>query len=577
MNNTEKYLNIKTTEYIEKINSFFNDKKMKINFQTVNISEGMYFTIAELHWNGQIMHVACGGGDSPEYSQYISATRLYSLYCNLPPYLTSNIALKKILDLNTKKNIMGKIFDMNVKEAMQTSHFKKVFTPYGNLSLGEDILVRICTGVFLGSPFNDVTDNEKGVMLTKKGELWISGLNGVAFGANYQDSIINGFGDIWEKRVLDNLKAHKDQEIHILDSAIVNNEKISILLKNITLLGFKVYILDFYSEFDIPVCALMCVDNTLNKGFISLGSHPVFELALEKAIFAAYEHIGKKKYGFKNTNARNLRCVETEMNLNSNTLEDCDLNLIKYFVFENEPNEKYILMDDDMDIELLYFYVTGQVRRNEEKYYVNNSSLSEELFSVKIADDNVRNIMPFELRYNLENVDIYKVFEIKDLFDKIMMSFSNEYSFNVFKDAYYKLINYLSSKEIFFAEDLFNKNISITSLFNETTLIVDMDNVINAIKAHERISDIDLRFVECKKQISKYELLNILKAKNKKEDTLSIAKALGVEVSEEDYNNSNSYAYLLENIFYKPLWNFYQSGEYEEYLMNYFRKEENEE
>ena len=117
------------------------------------------------------MHVACGGGDSPEYSQYISATRLYSLYCNLPPYLTSNIALKKVLDLNAKKNILGKVFDMNVKEAMQTSHFKKVFTPYGNLSLGEDILVRICTGVFLGSPFNDVTDNEKGVMLTKKGEL----------------------------------------------------------------------------------------------------------------------------------------------------------------------------------------------------------------------------------------------------------------------------------------------------------------------------------------------------------------------------------------------------------------------
>ena len=49
MNNTEKYLNIKTTEYIEKINSFFNDKKMEINFQTVNISEGMYFTIGELH------------------------------------------------------------------------------------------------------------------------------------------------------------------------------------------------------------------------------------------------------------------------------------------------------------------------------------------------------------------------------------------------------------------------------------------------------------------------------------------------------------------------------------------------
>ena len=49
MNNTEKYLNINVVEQTEKIQSFFNDRKMRIEFKTLNFGNDMYFTVGYLY------------------------------------------------------------------------------------------------------------------------------------------------------------------------------------------------------------------------------------------------------------------------------------------------------------------------------------------------------------------------------------------------------------------------------------------------------------------------------------------------------------------------------------------------
>ena len=75
--------------------------------------------------------------------------------------------------------------------------------------------------------------------------------------------------------------------------------------------------------------------------------------------------------------------------------------------------------------------------------------------------------------------------------------------------------------------------------------------------------------------IVKYVLLGRYKffGKYSDEEIIKVLKDLGVEYTKEDFEHYTEKEYLIENIFYKPLWNYYRSDAFKKLVTNFYKKD----
>ena len=316
---------------------------------------------------------------------------------------------------------------------------------------------------------------------------------------------------------------------------------------------------------------------------MKLGSHPVFEIALERCLtelgqnvlFLEYEHpeIG-------NTPSRTIKNGEFMLEQYRGTSIAYSINeeIIKNLVMEDEPYVKFLYDKDNPSNNDIYRYVISRIRKKKEPIFVNDSSLCSEIKTLKVIDMSLFHVKKFEENFNIFNLNINELFAIKNLFDALNVSIMNDYDFERFKDVFYDLIDKTLTPEYQEAERIFNSGVGLFTFTNELYKLPDFFKILNEIKdGKDSVYLRKIKNTKFKNDKLKYQNLNKYKQTHlySFEEIKSIGKEKGFEYNDDDMSYSTNMDYLLEKIIYEPSWKYFHDDDYVNMIDAMTRKENN--
>lgn len=356
-------------------------------------------------------------------------------------------------------------------------HFMKFFNIKQNAT---EFAYLFSNNKLIGCPYQSLTDNEI-IYQDITGITWNSGTSGLATGNTIEEALVQGSSELFERIVIEKFFNEIQDQYYLIDSTILNND-FQYKIKQLNVLGYDVYIYDLSYNFSLPVICLIIYNKNYKNCFIRFGSHPIFDIALERCFTEMFQgfielpttlnQINLEPYQKQNsyTYIKNT-CIGTLVQTNDTIFPYYTL---KYKII-NKINSKYFLFSQQYTNHELLEYIKNILILNNYHFDWLNISKSSKIFAIHIIprerlltfsskysqspefsikfteQQQYNNIYIFQLIYNylkqLKTIDTisYNKDNIKSALNKILTKIDNNIGSNNIFNFFHLLSPFLTN------------------------------------------------------------------------------------------------------------------------------------
>lgn len=573
-------------ETIELIKKFFNDRNCTIiqNDISEETESGTWWNSYQLYYGKELIGRSNGKGASKEFAEASGLAELYERFCNRN-HFSSYYINKRIK--NRKYNKFGYYEDPREKEityeeAISDSPkinflFNMLDDKKGNLKLiWETLLDKFIAVPFPGFNMKD----EK--YLVPEFVLIATGSDGMAAGNTLNEALVQGSSEICEHYIWDTLN-NLDGPFPCIDLNSIKLPKYLVnIINKIIQLNYKIYCIDFSRIYNLPVLGLYTIDLEKHVGYLNLGAHPVFEIALERTLTETYQGYASlrkgrkaimlpyKRYGDFGAQSSNMSSITNRNIYNENILLNQKI--------ETSINDKVFLpFDFSNDNDTFVKYFKDLFDKLDWHIYYRDVSLCKDFFAIQLYSDNVLSIGSTIMREVGKISDNEKTLIYKNILHNIAIVnyfFEDNYvdlsTYNYFLLQEKMLIKKMAS--MFLNQDFlfiyFNHKISIHQI---NKAFENFNNFIDFIKIIENNYEISY-FI--KDFFNKYKFLiiyGLFDDHTSLEEIKKLSQIYNLNYSNEDYDNMKNKDYYLQKL-QELILNEIKSEQYSEFF-NIFLKE----
>lgn len=588
-NFTTKFKERTPAESIKAFRDFFESRGFNIEI-AVNPSEiGTYATVVDLYYNGIKVRQAYGKGVTEEFATASGLGELYEDMCNFVTYTSNYLFSKKYRELSKQE----RGYYIEPTEKILT-HEEVLSHPYiykelvenmwdGDIQKANKFIDMITDDIIIGEEYTNVITGEKSYF-DKRISFFVEGSNGSAGGNDYYEAFNQGFSEILERMVQAPFFVNKDFKHKVLTKKGIGNPKLISLVEKVEALGNKVYVIDCSYIFNTPVMGVMIIDLTNHRTVLDFGCFPVFDIALERCLTEIYQgtsHLHHSMVGDLQVPYKSIdpaQRVTTHFTVKTERFLCCQMEFFDNCEYVDSPNWNVFLKDEDKVNNIqIYNYYINLIKATGWTVFARNMSYCDNLAAVHIVFNDFKIIGSRKHFFNFKEINwnaletIYKM--AKDIAD-IMIS----------KDNYsYKKINELMNREYLKYYPVETELVSyIIMPTGPTGVLGDFDYFKST--QNDDICDVVLNGFDLLRQdhgfeyqnVVKYTLLNRYKkcGEYSKEEIRHALDLLGIQFTDEDYENSNDKDYILEHIFILPNRNLYLSEDYNNLIRALYIKRE---
>lgn len=557
-----KYKDKKPEETINNIQNFFknNNYIIKEVFNQKSII-GTWSVAYELIHHDELILTSNGKGISQIYAQASGLSELYERFCNKMPFLLNPIFSENYTNNNYLN--YGYYLDEKEKQLSYTDIKNSYYYPLLQEILPdkelEEYLTINCPNGFIGVPYISI-DNPIDIKYYDPRILYKLNIStGMATGNTIEEALNQGLSEIFERYVSELLFKIKEEKYFCLQSKDIKNLKLRELVENIQK-QHNFYLFDLSYNFGVPV--LLGVIFTEDcKILASLGSFPIFDIALERVITESYQGI----YDFENKN--NLQIPFNDMvwyeaqSLYGNSYINCPFfpeEILDKIQYVNNYNEKVFINKQNLsNVEILQYYKYLSQNLNIKFYYKDNS-LNSNIKSIHIFSDDffpLTGNINFTKDLPIENkIKYFYFYKFKYLTIKNILN--NNFNYNIFAEQC-KVFEDLDNEENFnkflsvlFKIDYFVPYTPTDQLDKTFTLIV---YIINNVPPQLilNLAYPSFYFLKLKKY---FTLLSYCKNKIYTNTQIKqLFKNFNYTITDIDIKNNFNKEYLIYNIFITPI------------------------
>lgn len=566
-------------ETIQILEKFFLDRGYELHPGIIYESDiGTWTSSYTIYLEGDYILNSNGKGLTKNYAIASGLAELYERFCNKMPFLLNPYTSKRYF--LEQKRIKNYYWDSNEKQiSFEEQYSREYFEPLKNLFPKEEMqeyLNHYCPcGLFeipFKNCFNNLPDKYFNVAILHK--LYTS--TGMAAGNTIEEALNQGISELYERYVSEKFYKEIQDIYYCVDYNKLKNQKLKQLCKNLEK-DFKIFIFDLSYNFKVPVILTVGIDRKNYRIITSLGSFPVFDIALERTITELYQ--GMYSHKLDNTPLQtpwNDSLWYTPQVKHAGSYVWCPIfpeiifDRIKYI---DEPNQIYIPNGDNTEINNYYKNLSNSLNFN---FYYYENSLIEEVKSIHIYSDNL-----YPLSGRMQYLKDFVTDEQKKIYLLYYQTFhyfinsifENNFDYNDFFTMFLKVGDKAESYDNFidFANIMFQSD-SI-SLYPSQDHKDKNISIIWKIYRGENPQDI-LDYAQLSyfyKYIKKY--FTLLKyCSNKTYTNNDIKKIFRLfnddEITDEEINNSSKIEYLIIKMFIEPLYNEYHSQKFEHFILS---------
>lgn len=560
-------------ETINIITDFFTKRGYRIVVTPLQSECGTWSCVVKLYYKNQYIQYQNGKGVTKEYAIASGLAELYERFCNIGLNIDSKLADKKIKKF--RQDNFGYQYEKDEKlidtsSLMHYDNIKNLCTQFS-----DKILDYIAPNP-VGIPYTNIITNDI-IYLDKRIDFKLGGSNGMTAGNTYDEAFNQGMAELAERMVIEDFFSNEGKYYILNNYSYIKPELIDIINK-IKENNMELYIIDCSYNLNLPVVGIILVDKYLHRTRLCFGSFPEFNIALERCITEIYQNLETQIglfYTDLQTPARHANPIEISDN------NFCNDSAHFHYMPEHILN-KLEIKDNINSLFLFGEYSNAEIKKywiniiKEKKLdiYVHDNSLMKDMSALKLICMNKLSIRksidsPININLNWDIVNrIYQEhLEALNLFEI--------YDFNKFYKFYERSIhmNQLYSNEFQFVRSyLFGYGpegiITQSNLLYFERYLNDIQQGIDSGTA--LAEDFEHIYLNKYLTIARYKRFN----KYSDDEIKSICKLLGIDITNEDLIYYKDKKYLLENIYYKPLYNLYNSDLYQEILMTYLTEGE---
>lgn len=550
-------------ETIELIKKFFNDRNCTIIQSEISekTESGTWWNSYQLYYGKELIGRSNGKGASKEFAEASGLAELYERFCNRN-HFSSYYINKRIKDRKYDK--FGYYEDPREKEityeeAISDSPkinflFNMLDDKKGNLKLIWEALL----DKFVAVPFSGFNMKDE-KYLVPEFVLIATGSDGMAAGNTLNEALVQGSSEICEHYIWDTLN-NLDGPFPCINLNSIKLPKYLVnIINKITQLNYKIYCIDFSRIYNLPVLGLYIIDLEKHVGYLNLGAHPVFEIALERTLTETYQGYASlrkgrkavmlpyKRYGDFGAQSSNMSSITNRNIYNENIL-------LNQKIETSINNKVFLSFDFSNDNDTFVEYFKDLFNKLDWHVYYRDVSLCKDFFAIQLYSDNVLSIGSTIMREVGKISDNEKTLIYKNILHNIAIVnyfFEDNYvdlsTYNYFLLQEKMLVKKMAS--MFLNQDFlfiyFNHKVSIHQI---NKAFENFNNFIDFIKIIENNYEISY-FI--KDFFNKYKFLiiyGLFDNHTTLEEIKKLSQIYNLNYSNEDYDNMKNKDYYLQKL-----------------------------
>ena len=595
MVNNNKYKDNTTEQTIKNIEKFFKDHNYYIK-QTLDgqaTDSGTYWCRLELYTNDDILVLGTNGkGVTKEYSLASGYGELFERYCAHNIIFSNFFTGKDILQAHYDKYgyYYGEDEVILEEDSLNQNELYKAFL--GDF-FGDDVKKRhkylkaVSPFGLYAVPYASLTENNKKMYVNIPLNVRVQGSNGFSAGNSIEEALVQGASEVIERysmytidmRDYDNYSHNIDKnkpkgDYKQLDiNSISINEDNKQIIEKIINAGNKLYIYDLSYTLNLPTVMIVVYNTNTSNFHTHYGSHPVFNIALERCLTETYQGIFTLNNAFRaispfksiNTKKAFLEAAKsgsTEIGFNDKVMTD--------FSIVNKVNEEIFLIDGNYSNNELLDRMRMILNKNKMELYWRKTSKADDyhIYGVHCFLKDIE--IPLNGSWMLYDIDNLKILETFSTMIIIYYNFINDIRngniktnlkwYNVLFANYsdpeenhktFKDLNYFDYMNVYCAKGQQPILEGILGMFNNYF----NDNYITS----EPYSKLYKYYLNIKKYYyADYPIEEIKK----------LFAPFGHDI-DKDLENIDNIPYLIENIIIKPYLELINSKEYKNFVEYY--------
>lgn len=468
MNSFEtKYKDKNPEETINNIQNFFkkNNYIIKESFNQQSII-GTWSVAYELIHHDELILTANGKGINYYYAKASGLSELYERFCNKMPLLLNPI----FSEYYTNNNYLNYNYYLDKEEKMidyqeiKDSYYYPLLQEILPDKELEEYLKINCPNGFIGVPYLNINNSSNKKYFDPRILYKLNISTGMAAGNSLEEALNQGLSEIFERYVSECFFKLKEDKYFCIQPDSIKNQELKKLIENIQQ-QHNFYLFDLSYNFKVPV--LLGVIFTKDcKILSSLGSFPIFDIALERVITEAYQGI----YDFENRHNlqipfNDMVWYEAQSSYGSSYI-NCPFfpeSILDNIQYVNNYNEEIFINEKNIsNLDILNYYKNLTKKLNINFYYKDNS-LDSNIKAVHIFSDDffplTGNIsftkdIPIESKIKYFYFYKFKYYTIKNILNNsfnydnfiqqsiVFEDLDNEINFNKFLSVLFKIDYY---------------------------------------------------------------------------------------------------------------------------------------
>lgn len=512
MNFEDKYKERKPEETINILLDFFKDLNFDIIYRLTENDCKTWSANIKLYKNSELYFFSNGKGVNPEFALASGLAEMYERFCGVCSWHSDDMTRINIL----RKKGVNNYLDKHLVE------------------------------------YKNVVDNSI-IKLDEREVLTLQGSNGLAAGNNFYEAFNQGMSELCERVAHTKILENNNQTLYSIKIDAIKNNYLKAIINNFKNNNKDLKIIDFGYTWNIPVVGILVIDKIMKRFVLTYGCFPVFDIALERCLTETNQGVGF---------VEGIKREEIQKPFRNNQIEKGDSYQSTVTFFNNNESiidnikEKdavsNVYANNNLNNTQIYNYWIEYLKNNSINVYYRNLSMSNKIFALSLYSPIGMINYNYKISENqkliMNNQDIIKNINI------IYESIYGDYDFRKYCTGCLNLLKYGDNTiaDIIntllvsdFMHGRFDKKIFIQNI-NDT-----LDKVITGTWNRSTYYD-DLLFVDL-------DRFNVINRYNNASDLVLLSQITGYQYSSADLANRKNKLYLLENIFYKRMWNYYRS------------------
>lgn len=409
------------------------------------------------------------------------------------------------------------------------------------------------------------------------------GTTGLATGNTIEEALVQGSSELFERIAVERFFYEPQDQYYQINEkslSIQHQNKIN-KLKN---LGLQVEIYDLSYNFQLPVVFLIVYNLKYKTCFYRFGSHPIFDIALERCFTELYQgYIELPAYNNINLNYyEQSNAYSYIRNTNIGILaKSIDVVMPSFIVNKNNQivtyNTNYFYNSIDYSNKELLSHIKYLTKLNNYHFYWLDISLSDKIFAIHIIpeenlltcrsmptvnnqQDQFTNIEQYYFMFIWKTIYNY-LNEVKNkksiYYDYNNINTKIDFLFNKISNIFENIVYIMPYVNILLTNNIYkpyNLKLDYSNLHGYENflqlLVEDYENISFPIRDERKFIWEQLQLFYCTPQEYKEQIIKKLDFEN------------------IDFNlNKNSYnIYLIYLIYIQTFWKIYNSQEYQEFI-----------